>query len=72
MMAEYARHDMLAGLTVRVHHRSREETAPEDYDARVVGVQPDGTLLVTPLATAGAAARPNVALNSEEISLALA
>ena len=64
MMAEYARYDMLAGTRVRVHHRSREESAPEDYDATVLRVLPDGTLLVQP-----ASGAPPVALNAEEISL---
>ncbi len=67
MMAEYAHLDMLAGETVRVHHRSREESAPEDFDARVLRVQPDGTLLVQPLRPEAAP----VALHAEEISLAI-
>ena len=38
--------DLLAGTTVRVHHRTREEDDPRDYDAQVLGVDAQGMLRV--------------------------
>ena len=46
VLAEYREHDLLRGRTVRVHHRTREEDDPRDYDAEVLGVDKDGMLRV--------------------------
>ena len=37
---------MLRGKTIRVHHRTREEDDPRDYDAEVLGVDAQGQLRV--------------------------
>ena len=46
VLDEYRTCDLLAGRGVRVHHRSREEDDPRDYEALVLGVDPQGMLCV--------------------------
>tara|TARA_B110001452_G_scaffold266701_1_gene274299 strand:+ start:1021 stop:1857 length:837 start_codon:yes stop_codon:yes gene_type:complete len=46
VLDEYRTTDLLAGTTVRVHHRTREEDDPRDYDAKVLGVDAQGMLRV--------------------------
>ena len=63
VLAEYREHDLLRGRTVRVHHRTREEDDPRDYEATVLRVDPQGMLCVR---------RPDgaeQALSGEEVSI---
>ena len=46
VLEEYRACDLLAGRSVRVHHRSREENDPRDFEARVLCVDPQGMLCV--------------------------
>ena len=46
VLSEYEEHNLLRGRTIRVHHRTREEDDPRDYDAEVLGVDKDGMLRV--------------------------
>ena len=46
VLEEYRACDLLAGRSVRVHHRSREEDDPRDYEATVLRVDPQGMLCV--------------------------
>jgi len=46
VLDEYRACDLLAGRSVRVHHRSREEDDPRDYEATVLRVDPQGMLCV--------------------------
>jgi hypothetical protein len=77
LLGEYREYDMLAGEVVRVHHKSREVDSPDDYDARVCDILPDGRLLVQRLGSGGdgdSGANSDDAmaqLSSEEISLRL-
>jgi BirA family biotin operon repressor/biotin-[acetyl-CoA-carboxylase] ligase len=66
VIAEHKRHDLLENKTIRVHHRTREEHDPRDYDAVALGLGPDGALRVRPV---GAAAGAHVFLSAEEISI---
>ena len=63
VLEEYRACDLLAGRSVRVHHRSREEDDPRDYEATVLRVDPQGMLCVR---------RPDgadQALSGEEVSI---
>ena len=63
VLDEYRACDLLAGRSVRVHHRSREEDDPRDYEATVLRVDPQGMLCVR---------RPDgaeQALSGEEVSI---
>ena len=62
VLAEYREHDLLRGRTVRVHHRTREEDDPRDYDAEVLGVDKDGMLRVK-------APGGDALLSGEEVSI---
>ena len=42
VLDEYRKHDLLRGRTIRVHHKTREEDDPQDFDADVLGVDADG------------------------------
>ena len=55
---------MLRGKTIRVHHRTREESDPRDYDAIALGVGAGGLLRVRHVD--GGAERD---LSGEEISI---
>lgn len=46
VLAEYREHDLLRGRTIRVHHKTREEADPRDYDAEALGVTATGSLRV--------------------------
>ena len=67
VVAEYNRCNMLDNMQVRVHHATREQTDPRDYDAMVLGVAANGMLRVQPVGTAGQEAE--VMLSGEEISI---
>ena len=64
VLAEYRRHDMLLGRVVRVHHKTREEDDPRDFDAEAAGVSADGMLKVLPVG--GGMIRE---LSGEEVSI---
>lgn len=64
VLDEYRQHDLLRGRTIRVHHRTREEDDPRDFDAEALGVNADGMLRVRP--TGGG---PERALSGEEVSI---
>jgi len=66
VIAEHARHDLLRGKTIRVHHKTREEYDPRDYDAVALGIGADGALRVRPVGAPAAAA---VYLSAEEVSI---
>jgi len=63
VLEEYRACDLLAGRTIRVHHRSREDDDPRDYDAKVIGVDTQGMLRVQ---QAGGVER---LLSGEEVSI---
>jgi BirA family biotin operon repressor/biotin-[acetyl-CoA-carboxylase] ligase len=65
VIAEHGRYDLLENKTIRVHHKTRDEHDPRDYDAVALGLGPDGGLRVRPLAAAGS----EVCLSAEEISI---
>ena len=46
ILARYDEAHALRGAVVRVHHRSRDERDPADYDAAVCGISPFGLLRV--------------------------
>eukprot|EP00045_Choanoeca_perplexa_P003346 m.29967 g.29967 ORF g.29967 m.29967 type:complete len:309 (-) comp11993_c0_seq2:983-1909(-) len=46
VLQDYQEHDMLKGNVVRVYHQARGVDDERDFDAEVVGFQPDGSLLV--------------------------
>jgi BirA family biotin operon repressor/biotin-[acetyl-CoA-carboxylase] ligase len=46
VLDEYRRYDLLRGRTLRVHHRTREEDDPRDFEAEAIGVDEDGQLRV--------------------------
>ena len=52
------------GNTIRVHHKTREEDDPNDFDAEAVGVSADGMLRVRPKAGG-----PERMLSGEEVSI---
>jgi BirA family biotin operon repressor/biotin-[acetyl-CoA-carboxylase] ligase len=64
VIGEHRRHDLLHGRTVRVHHRTREESDPRDFDAMVLGVDQRGMLRVRPLG-----AEAEKVLSGEEVSI---
>lgn len=64
VLAEYGELDLLRGRTIRVHHKTREESDPRDFDAKAMGVDASGQLRVRP--TAGG---PEKALSGEEVSI---
>ena len=64
VIAEHSRHDLLKGKTIRVHHKTRDEDDPRDYDAIALGLGDDGALKVRPVASASV-----VSLCAEEISI---
>ena len=64
VMAEYKTFDMLVGTVVRVHHKSREESSKDDYDAEVLGYAEDGMLKVRNTVT-----KMDKYLSGEEISI---
>jgi len=66
VIAEHGWHDLLENKTVRVHHKTRDEHDPRDYDAVALGLGPGGALRVRPI---GAAAGADVFLSAEEISI---
>eukprot|EP00316_Scyphosphaera_apsteinii_P005570 CAMPEP_0119325812 /NCGR_PEP_ID=MMETSP1333-20130426/66740_1 /TAXON_ID=418940 /ORGANISM="Scyphosphaera apsteinii, Strain RCC1455" /LENGTH=259 /DNA_ID=CAMNT_0007333917 /DNA_START=149 /DNA_END=928 /DNA_ORIENTATION=- len=61
---EYLQHDLLTGLSIRVHHRSRDEDDPRDFEALVIGLNQDGMLRVRP-----AGMLEERVLSAEEISI---
>ena len=67
VLAEYAEHDLLKGRTIRVHHRTREEDDPRDFDAEALGVSAEGMLRVRPLD--GAKHGGVKELSGEEVSI---
>ena len=67
VLDEYRQYDLLRGRTIRVHHKTREEDDPDDYDAEALGVDQDGYLRVRPLGSA--AARGELSLSGEEVSI---
>lgn len=64
VLAEYGELDLLKGRTIRVHHRTREETDPRDFDAKALGVDESGQLRVRPVAGG-----PDKVLSGEEVSI---
>eukprot|EP00050_Salpingoeca_kvevrii_P011105 m.12787 g.12787 ORF g.12787 m.12787 type:complete len:146 (+) comp3259_c0_seq1:581-1018(+) len=46
VLPELRKFDLLRGTRIRVHHRRREENAPEDYDAMAEGIDETGALLI--------------------------
>ena len=65
VLLEYGQHDLLRGMVIRVHHKTREEDDPRDFDAEALGVDPGGELRVRPL-------KPDaqeVLLSGEEVSI---
>jgi BirA family biotin operon repressor/biotin-[acetyl-CoA-carboxylase] ligase len=66
VLDEYSRVDLLKGRTVRVHHKTREETDERDFDALALGVSAEGALRVRPLEPPNAAVRE---LSGEEVSI---
>ena len=64
VLDEYRKYDLLRGNTIRVHHKTREEDDPNDFDAEAVGVSADGTLRVRPKAGG-----PERMLSGEEVSI---
>eukprot|EP00966_Prymnesium_polylepis_P186288 4318169-Prymnesium_polylepis.1 len=65
VLREYEAHDLLRGTVVRVHHKTREEDDPRDFDADVLGVGDSGMLRVRPR-------RPGadeLLLSGEEVSI---
>ena len=68
VLDEYRAVDLLRGRTIRVHHRTREETDPKDFDAEALGVSASGMLRVRPIDAAahGGAVRE---LSGEEVSI---
>ncbi len=64
VLAEYRRFDMLEGSTIRVHHKTREEEHPDDYDATALGVDEQGMLRVREVG--GGAVK---VLSGEEVSI---
>lgn len=56
------------GRTIRVHHKTREESDPSDYDAEALGVDGEGYLRVRPLGGPKAAAG-EISLSGEEVSI---
>lgn len=67
VLREYSQYDLLRGRTIRVHHKTREESDPADFDAEVRGVEVDGRLRVRPLGAA--ATEGEVMLSGEEVSI---
>ena len=67
VLDEYRHHDMLRGKVIRVHHKSREEDDPSDFDAEALDVSADGYLRVRPLGSA--ASRGEIQLSGEEVSI---
>jgi BirA family biotin operon repressor/biotin-[acetyl-CoA-carboxylase] ligase len=65
VLAEYAEHDLLRGRTIRVHHKTREEDHPDDFDAEALGVDGQGMLRVRRLD----GNRAESALSGEEVSI---
>ena len=63
-LAEYRTRDLLRGRTIRVHHRTREEDDPDDFDAEALGVSAEGMLRVRPLTGGG-----EKELSGEEVSI---
>ena len=63
-LKDYSQFDMLIGTTVRVHHKTREETDARDYDALVLGVNEKGNLRVKPVGKSG-----EKELSGEEVSI---
>jgi BirA family biotin operon repressor/biotin-[acetyl-CoA-carboxylase] ligase len=55
---------VLTGRTVRVHHRTREESDPRDYDAVARGIAADGRLIVERVGSG-----ERVLLSAEEVSV---
>ena len=64
VLAEYRSVDLLRGRTIRVHHKTREETDPRDFDAEVLGVDASGQLKVRPRLGG-----PERVLSGEEVSI---
>ena len=64
VIAEHRAHDLLEGQNVRVHHRSREEADPRDFEAHVLGVDGGGWLRVRPVGQSEVRT-----LSGEEISI---
>lgn len=62
LLAEYSARDLLRGRRLRVHHASREEADPRDYDAIALGVTDGGLLRVS-------RGSEVLALSGEEISI---
>ena len=64
VLSEYREVDLLRGRTIRVHHRTREEDDPDDFDAEALGVSAEGMLRVRPLTGGG-----EKELSGEEVSI---
>ena len=67
VLLEYRQFDLLRGRTIRVHHRTREESDPSDFDAEALGVDGEGYLRVRALN--GAKAGTELTLSGEEVSI---
>lgn len=64
VLEEYRHYDLLRGRTIRVHHKTREESDPSDFDAEALGVSAGGMLRVRPLVGGGVRE-----LSGEEVSI---
>ena len=64
VLDEYEKHSLLRGKTIRVHHKTREEDDPKDYDAEALGVSAEGMLRVKPVNGGG-----ERELSGEEVSI---
>lgn len=64
VLKAYGERDLLRGRSIRVHHASREENDPRDYDAKALGVTSEGYLIVERLDGGG-----QRTLSGEEVSI---
>lgn len=67
VLNEYREHDLLRGRTIRVHHKTREQDDPSDFDALVLGIDGQGYLRVRPLN--GPKQGGEISLSGEEVSI---
>jgi len=67
VLNEYREHDLLRGRTIRVHHKTREQDDPSDFDALVLGIDDQGYLRVRPLN--GPKQGDEISLSGEEVSI---
>jgi biotin-(acetyl-CoA carboxylase) ligase len=69
ILQQYNRVHMLHNATIRVHHKTREESDERDYEAHVVGLAPFGMLLVRRIDAAGRLSGDEIPLSGEEVSI---